>query len=121
VKQGVHHGSLLGLLLFIIYINDLPMSVKHVSKAILFADDTNVVFTNSNYNSFKQKTNLALTCLDQCFHINRLVLNIAKINLIKFTPITSVHVSLNIYYKDNLIDEVKSTKFLGLYVDNHMN
>jgi hypothetical protein len=35
--------------------------------------------------------------------------------------ITSVHVPLDMYYKDNLIDEVKSTKFLGMYIDNHMN
>jgi hypothetical protein len=58
VKQGVHHGSVLSLLLFIIYINDLPMSVKHVSKAILFADDTSVVVTDSDYNSFKQNLNI---------------------------------------------------------------
>jgi hypothetical protein len=78
VKQGVPQGSVLGLLLFILYTNALPMSVKHVSKTILFADDTSVIVTDKDYNSFKQKTNLALTCLDQWFHINQLVLNIAK-------------------------------------------
>jgi hypothetical protein len=42
-------------------------------------------------------------------------------NVIIFTPITLVHVPLVIYYEDNLIDEEKSTKFLGMYTDNHMN
>jgi len=49
------------------------------------------------------------------------VLNITKINEIKFTPKTTAHVLLVIYYKDNVIDEVKSTIFLGMHIDNHMN
>jgi len=62
------------------------MSVKHVSKAILFADDTSVIVTDKNHDSFKQKKILALTSLKQWFYINQLVLNITKTNLIKFTP-----------------------------------
>jgi hypothetical protein len=58
-----------------------------------------------------QKTNLALTILNKWFYINQLVLNITKTNVIKFTPKATAHVPLNIYYKDNIIDEVKSTTF----------
>ena len=68
----------------------------------------------------KQKTNLALTRLNQWFHINQLVLNITETNVIKFKPKTTAHVPLHIYYKDNITDEVKSTKFLGMHIDNHM-
>jgi hypothetical protein len=39
------------------------MSVKHVPKAILFADDISVIVTDKDHDSFKQKTNLALTSL----------------------------------------------------------
>ena len=97
------------------------MSVKHVSKAVLFADDTSVIVTDKDHDSFKQKTTLALTSLNQWFCINQLVLNITKISVIKFTPKTTAHVPLAIYYKDNVIDEVKSTKFLGIHIDNHTN
>jgi len=53
VKQGVPQGSVLGLQLFIMYIIHLPMSVKHVSKAILFADNTSVTVTDKDHDSFK--------------------------------------------------------------------
>jgi len=44
-----------------------------------------------------------------------------KTNVIKFTPKTAAHIPLDIYYKDNVIGEEKSTKFLGMHIDNHMN
>jgi len=90
-------------------------------KLILFADDTSVIVTDKDHDSFKQKKNLTLTSLNQWFYINQLVLNITKTNVIKFTPKTTAHVPLDIYYKDNVIGEVKSTKFLGMHIDNHMN
>ena len=86
LKQRVPQGSVLGPLLFILYINDLPMSVTQDSKAILFADDTSVLVTEKDYTRFKQKMNLALTSLDRWFIANQLVLNIIKTNVIKFTP-----------------------------------
>jgi len=85
------------------------MSVKHVCKTILFADDTNFVVTDKDHDSFKQKTNLTSLC--QWFFINH-VINVAKTNVLKFKALTTAHVPLDIYYKDNVIDEVKSTKFL---------
>ena len=87
----------------------------------MFADDTSVTITDKEHNSLKQKTNLALTSLNQWFYINQLVLIITKTSIIKFRPKSTAHFPLDIYYKGNVIDEVKSTKFLGMHTDNHMN
>ena len=82
----------------------------------MVADDTSVIVTDKDQDSFKEKTNLALTSLNQWFYINHLVLNNTKTNVIKFTPKTTAHVPLDIYYKDNAIDKVRSTKFLGMHI-----
>jgi hypothetical protein len=72
---------------------------------------TSVIVADKDHDSFKQTTYLALTSLNQWFYIIQLVLNITKTNVIKFTPKTAVRVPFVIYYKDILIDEVKSIKF----------
>ena len=65
--------------------------------------------------------NLALTSLDKWFIANQLVLNITKTNVIKFTRKTTVHAPIGISYKNYVVDEVNSTKFLGIHIDSHMN
>ncbi len=87
----------------------------------MFSDDTIFVVTDKVHDSFKQKKYLALTSLCQWLYINQLVLNFSKTNIKKFTPKTTAHVPLDIYYKDNVIDEVESTKFVGMHIDNHMD
>ena len=114
-------GSVLGPLLFTVYINDLPRSVTHDSKAILFADDTSVLVKDKDYTNFKQKMDSTLVNLDQWFIANQLILNITKTKVIKFAPKTIAHVPLVISYKCQVLDEVNNTKFLGIHMDSNMN
>jgi hypothetical protein len=80
--------------------------IYHISDVILFADDTVVLVTNDNYSNFKRKANLALS-----FQGNRLVLNIEKTSIVKFTPIFSLYAPVTIKYTNKFIEETYIQSF----------
>ena len=122
ITCGVPQGSVLGPLLFLIYINDLPNASKKLCF-YLFADDTNIYCESKDLSCLIKTVNKELRSIKKWLDANKLSLNIGKTNYIIFHS-SSANVSLddsNIKIGKKHIKRVKFVKFLGLLLDEHLS
>ena len=89
-------GSILGPLLFLLYINDIAFSSK-LLQFIIFADDTNVFFSHSDLDSLVNTVNTELSKIVLWLEVNRLSLNIKKTHYMLFVESANVPLILLIY------------------------
>ena len=121
IAYGVPQGSNLGPLLFLLYINDLA-NVSTTLHFILFADDTNIFYSNRSCTSLMEIVNNELTLISKWFVANRLTLNVDKTNFINFKSYRKIKpVNLALTLEGSLIRQVDSTKFLGVFLDQHLS
>jgi hypothetical protein len=120
ITCGVPQGSILGPLLFLIYINDLP-NFSNQLTSILFADDSNLFTDSKDLLELQTKINNEMPKLVDWLSANRLSLNVGKTHLMIFSPKRQSIPNVNIYINGTLLETVTKTKFLGLMLDNKLN
>ena len=117
IRCGVPQGSILGPLLFIIYINDIT-KVSKLFDLIMFADDTNLFIKDNDIHSLISKANTELEKISKWFKLNKLSLNIKKTNFILFkNKRKAQNVPLELKIDNTRIEQIKKTKFLGVIVN----
>ena len=123
VKYGVPQGSVLGPLLFAIYVNDLPLHIQEKSE--LFCDDTTIHTHHSNVHDISQSLQQSINTLKEWCKLNHMSLNPLKTKLMLLTTRQkrqSLSSDLPPIFIDNIqIEEVDSHRVLGITIDHNLS
>jgi hypothetical protein len=120
ITCGVPQGSVLGPLLFLLYINDMPNAVPG-EKLRLFADDTNLFITGKTLADLNILANTLLNQIDSWLIVNKLHLSIEKTCYSIFSsPKTAIDEGIDIRVGDKRIQRVSSCKYLGVLIDEKL-
>ena len=117
---AVPQGSILGPLLFSIFINDLT-SIDINGNIVLYADDCNIVYSAENTSDLQNKVQSSIDKINEWMCENRLKLNVKKSNyiIIDFSGRKTDEIQLK--FGDNYLEKVKTTKILGLIIDERIS
>lgn len=121
VKTGVPQGSILGPLFFIIFTEDMQYACTTPDAAVVYADDTNLLVSDSNLKTVTDQANKSADEFHQWCQNNGLVLNVSKTFYTIFLP---KNVTLNysplIKINHQSVAQASYIKFLGVIVDQKM-
>jgi hypothetical protein len=121
VKHGVPQGSVLGPLLFLLYINDFPNAITHKATPILFADDTSIIISRPNTHLLQNDLTIIFRQITKWFQENSLSLNLCKTHLIQFSSKYQNYLHVAIAHRNGSIPKINEIKFLGLQINNTLS
>ena len=119
IKCGVPQGSILGPLLFLIYINDLSSIIDFATTRI-YADDTNLTFTACNIPELQEQMSVDIQCLKNWLIANKLTLNVIKTEFMLVGSrqrIATMTENINTFLNRISLNRANCSKCLGVEID----
>ena len=123
VSVGVPQGTVLGPILFILYVNDLPNAVNNVST-IMYADDTIFICCGTSAEEVNYKMNACLRSASKWFKDNKLVLNTSKSNVMVVgtrQKIQKYSDNVHILLENTELVKVTDCKLLGIVLGQYLS
>ena len=122
VSVGVPQGSVLGPLLFLIYVNDMPSCAKSCQVS-LYADDTVLHFSSTNLRELEDNLNTNLKCICNWLNDNLLTLNVDKCKFVIFRSTRKISSFSNLLLEINghFLERNESFKYLGVKLSQNMS
>ncbi|MES9882533.1 MAG: reverse transcriptase family protein [Sedimenticola sp.] len=125
VQYGVPQGSILGPVLFLLFINDLPLSLAgNVTGTDLYADDTSIYDIQSSKTDLQNNLQEALTKLGKWCKSNGMLLNTDKTKVMLITTrqkrTSMPEKDLELKYDDIDLHQISGDRILGIHIDQNL-
>ena len=123
LSTGVPQGSILGPLLYVIYVNDLYVSLLHC-KVNMYADDTAIYFSSATVAEISASLQVDLLNISDWLNTNKLCLHIGKTNSMLVCTkqrSKSIDMPLDVSLQDQPVSQVDCCNYLGVTIDHNLS